>query len=51
MNDTDDACMSEFTSGQIRRTREQTTTFRPKLYDIPSTLLADIRRAARAAGR
>ncbi len=51
MNYTDDACMSEFTSGQIRRTREQTTTFRPKLYDIPSTLRADIRRAARAAGR
>jgi len=49
MNYTDDACMTEFTPGQIRRAREQMTTFRPLLFSIPADTRTAIRRAA--AGR
>jgi hypothetical protein len=43
--------MNDVTAGQIRRMREQTTTFRPRLYKVPDSVREQITRAARAAGR
>lgn len=51
MNYTDDACMSELTPRQIRRMREQTVAFRPRLFDVSADARERIMNAARAAGR
>lgn len=51
MNYTSDACMNEFTERQTRRTREQSTSFRPRLFDTGNDLRERITKAARAAWR